>query len=300
MKRLALFCLLLLLPLSGADEHCHDDPDCEPGEPDADAGGNETKESDEDPFEDDSDELDDLDDESGDDFDDDDEGFTDRDSKVRYDKATNQFQVPGQTRLDHRFLELTEFEDQDGDGAYDPGEPVLARYDLTGAPDSVTGAAAKRITYNIGAGALHLDVRNDGDATKFDVVIHDYAFQSSTSRIAVGSSINVDDGLRLGTVNGDPALLSTGAGERPYLSWVRNVTVDGQDASVAWSAFVSLDQDGGTGTLYWAYPQGASIVHDPRLGTISIPLERALDGHVFLLAAGAAMIFVALGVIRRR
>lgn len=301
MKWLALFCLLLL-PLAVAEGHCPEDPDCEPEDPDSDVDGNETEEPENETEDDASDEPGDGDgsDDDADEFEDDDEGFTDRQSGIRYDRSANSFQVPGPTRLDHRFLELVEFEDHDGDGAYDPGERVLARHDLTRAPDSIIGTTDKRITYELGPGQLHLDVRNDGEATKFDVVIQNYGFQSASSRLAVGSSIAVTDGLRTGTVGGDPSLVSAGSGERPYLSWVRNVTVDGREAEVAWSAFVSLDEQGGIGTLYWAYPQGASIVHDPRLGITSVSLERALDATAFLVAAGAAVAFLLAGAVRRR
>ncbi|MGB1586481.1 MAG: hypothetical protein ACPHID_05490 [Thermoplasmatota archaeon] len=276
-----------------------DAPDDEQDPEDA-SNGDLDDEADEDADGDDDFDREGDDDEDDNEFDDDDDGFTDRTSGVRYSKADNRFQIAGQTRLDHQFLELLEFEDRDGDQAYDPGEPVLARIDLTRNADAVAGTEVKRITYLLETGALHLDVRNDGDATKFDVIIEGYGFQSATSRLAVASSITVDDGLRTGTIDGNPALVRAGAGAQPYLSWVPNVTVDGRDEAVAWSASVRLDEAGGSGILYWSYPQGEAILHDPRLGVASIPFERALDLSAFAWATAAAVAFLAITAVRRR
>lgn len=238
--------------------------------------------------------------EAEDDFEEHAEGFEDRRSNVRFNTLEPGFVVPASRPLHHEFLELVEFLDEDGDGAFDAGEPVAERHDLARPPDAVTGNTTRRVTYDLGQGRLHLDVRSAGDATKFDVVIEGYLYASSVTRLALGSAIRVDDGVRFGHVQGSPAILAGGSGEVPYLSWVETVEVDGRSAPVGWSVLASLSAEGGDAVVYWAYPQGASITHDPLLGVIVVEVQRLLEAPVFLAASAASLVFLGLGVLRRR
>jgi hypothetical protein len=300
---LAILCLLFLAPTAVADQH--------EGEP-CDEGQNETQEpcvpeesESEEPneqpeAEDPAGEGGEDESEDEDDFEDDAEGFEDRQSHIRFDKQEPGFVVPASRPLHHEFLELVEFVDEDGDGAFDAGEPVVARHDLARPPDAVAGNTTRRVTYDLDPGRLHLDVRSVGDATKFDIVIEGYSFASPDTRLALGSAIRVDDGVRFGHVNGAPAILAGGTGQVPYLSWVETVQVDGRSAPVGWSVLASLSADGGNAVVYWAYPQGASITHDPLLGVTFVQVQRLLDAPAFLVAVAASLVFLGLGVLRRR
>ncbi|MEK6974905.1 MAG: hypothetical protein AABY18_01020 [Candidatus Thermoplasmatota archaeon] len=199
---------------------------------------------------------------------------------------------------------IIEFQDEDGDGAYDLGETIHQRLALSDLPSSVhdAGDSTRDAVYEFPNGGnltlrFHLAPTGDGEATKFDVAIHDFPVNSTTSRIAVGLRVEALEGLRVATVHGAPALVGNGTGQVPFLSWAQGALVDGQQIAVASS--IQLDAGGPGAVIYWAYPQG-EILHDPILGMTSFTLPSLGDPVVFAVALGAGVVFLAVGFEARR
>lgn len=237
-----------------------------------------------------------------DDFEDNEDGFESQESGVRFQTSEPGFTIERTPRpLEHRFLELVEFEDLDADGAYDPGEPVLARMDLTGPPDVIAKDLDKReIQYGLPAGNLSIVVEGRGDATKFSVEIRDYRYQQPTSLLALASRISVNGGVQVVDVDGEPAVAGSGTGDVPYLSWTPHVDVTSGRGTVVWSVLASLTARESSALVYWAYPHSANITHDPLLGVTQIAIERLLDTRAFGLAAVFGAAVLAIGYAARR
>ncbi|MHB1260111.1 MAG: hypothetical protein ACYC2H_00200 [Thermoplasmatota archaeon] len=199
---------------------------------------------------------------------------------------------------------VIEFQDENGNGAYDLGETIHQRLALSDLHSSVhdAGASARDAVYDLPGGGnltlhFHLAPTGEGEATKFDVAIHDFPYDSTTSRIAIGLRVEALEGLRVATVHGAPALVGNGTGQVPFLSWVQGALVDGQEIQVASS--IQLDAGGPGAVLYWAYPQG-EILHDPILGMTSFMLPSLGDPVVFGIALGAGVVLLAVGFEARR
>lgn len=212
---------------------------------------------------------------------------------------------PGAPTMKSAMDAVIEFRDEDGDGAYDLGEPVLQRHALRDLDMEIRSPSEHRrdavyalpdngsVTFR-----FHLAPTGTDEAAKFDVVFDDYPFTDDTSRVAIGMRIASGPGLRLGTVDDAPALVAEGSGDRPYLSWLANATADGDDVAVAASVHVAAKGD--DAFVFWAYPQAASIVHDPLMGYVSVPLETLGDALVFVAALGAGGVFLLAGYEARR
>lgn len=204
-------------------------------------------------------------------------------------------------RFEARIDAVLEYRDEDGNGAYDLGEPVVQRFVLRDAPATVRGDGALRIvSYVLGNGSLELRYRPSGEDTKFDVVIDAFPFAAQDTRLAVGSSAVGGGGLRVVEVDGAPAVAGTGDGSVGFLSWVQHVEVDGAVHPVGWSVHVSQSEARQSAIIYWSYPAGDHVVHDPVLGVTRIPVEHLGDARVFAATAAAAVVVAALGYAWRR
>ncbi len=199
---------------------------------------------------------------------------------------------------------LVEFVDQDGDGAYDIGEPVVNHTDLQHTPHRVEvdqTSDSRSLVYDLGNESqlrLVYDLGTDQEdaqvAAKFDVRIDDYDFQHSDARIALGSHVEVVGGLERVEREGQPAVAGQQGEEVTYLSWVPTVDVDGEEHPVASSVHVDAEQPSESAIVYWAYPQGDEIVHDPTLGVQDAVQD--LAGRVAPFALGLAGTLAVLGV----
>jgi len=179
--------------------------------------------------------------------------------------------------MDVHLDQVVAFTDADDDGAYDVGEPVLERQTLPDRPNRIVAdeANATRIlVYELdeaGEAELHLvfDLGTDHAervATKFDVELRNYTFEAENAHVALGSRVQVAGGLERVERNGHPAVAGEQGEEVTYLSWVPNATVDGTEHPVGSSVHVDAEQPADSAIVYWAYPQGDRIVHDPALG----------------------------------
>ncbi len=222
------------------------------------------------------------------------------------DRASTSVEQAGVSPMQMQVESVLEYRDEDGDGAYDLAEPVLQRFPLREIPAIVNASAddVRDVRYAFPAGGavtlrFHMDGAGD-EGAKFDVILDDFPFAATDTRVAVAVQVEVPGGLRFTQVAGQPALAGV-AGERvPYISWVRNVTVDGVDQPVVASAHVSVDPQQATGLLFWSYPQGASIVHDPVLGVTLIPVFTLANPSAYAVAVLGGIAALAVGFEARR
>ncbi|MHB8634598.1 MAG: hypothetical protein ACYDBQ_11675 [Thermoplasmatota archaeon] len=201
---------------------------------------------------------------------------------------------------------VSEFVDANGNGRFDLGEPVLQRVTLASANASVVQVdnATRDARYQLPRGGtvtlvFHLKPEDAGAASKFDILIDDFPFQSTATRIAVVVLVHVDGGVRFATLGGEPALAGLDA-KAPFLSWTRQATVDGLPADVGATIQVAADQNSADGILAWSYPQGRHIVHDPKLGVATFPSVVLGSAPAFLLATAAGVALLATGFALRR
>ncbi len=222
------------------------------------------------------------------------------------DRASTAVQEPGVRPLDLHVESVLEFRDEDGDGAYDLAEPVLQRFALRDLVPVINASAdsVRDVTYGLPAGGaitLRFHFQDaDQEGAKFDVIVRDFPFAANDTFVAVAVHVEVPGGLRFAEVAGEPALAGV-AGERvPFISWARNVTVDDVDREVQASAHVSVDPQQATGLLFWSYPQGAEIIHDPVLGVTLIPAFTLANPSAYAVAVLGGIAALAVGFEARR
>lgn len=214
---------------------------------------------------------------------------------------------PLQLQLDS----LVEFEDEDGDGAYDLGETLLQRSPLKNATFEIIADPeneTRDVVYPLeGDGRLilrfHLGTAHSaGVGAKFDVIIEDYPYQSADSMLALGMRVDTPAGLTSIGSPGERAVIGKDGDEVPYLSWQEEVLADGTSHTVGSSVhLLSTGADpGDEAIVYWAYPQGAMILHDPVLGVAEAVEELLGDLVPYVAGLAAAAGVLALGYTARR
>lgn len=231
---------------------------------------------------------------------------------VAVDAAQTRLEVrhPDAQPLDLRLDSLIAYVDEDGDGAYDLGEPVEARTDLRKAAHNVTPGAQpseRRVTYQLAEGGelvlvFHLGTDHAPTvATKFDVVVRNHTFEREDVRIALGAQVDAPGGTAAVDLDGTPAVAGQQGERTGYLSWASTVQVDGQTHPVHASTHVSTSAEDANAIVYWSYPQGQEIVHDPTLGITSVVEDLAGQLTPFALGLLATLAFLGAGfVVRRR
>jgi len=133
---------------------------------------------------------------------------------------------------------------------------------------------------------------------KYDISIQDYPFQASDSSLALENIFSLPEmilgepGERKFDEKPLPKDWKSPPKERTlgidleslsmFFSWATNVTVDGEEHNVTADYTVSVD---GEATLIekmtFIYPQGQSILHDPKIGVADL-LEIAEDATDFI------------------
>jgi hypothetical protein len=248
---------------------------------------------------------------------DDDHGFrthpssgSDRPS-VQFDaaNATLGLDRPDVARMTVRIDGALEFVDENHNGAYDLGEKVVARYglrDLSPRLQRDDAAHTRDAVYDLpGAGKItlrfHLGTASSREGTKYDVVVDEFPFLRADTLLAVGSIVEGAAGLRASTVLGGPAIEGRSGPLVPFLSWVPTVDVDGVPRSVGWSVHVSTSAGAQSAIVYWSYPRGHHLVHDPTVG-VTAALRAAVlgDAAALVWAVPATLLVLGIGYALRR
>lgn len=234
-----------------------------------------------------------------------------------------------------RFLELREFRDADGDGAFDQGEEIVQTVELADASwrdlavneTTVDGAGGQKLTAVAdlpGGGRFGLDFIVLGDfATvgavdlmptdvKFDIRILDFPFAEDGTLVALLLEEKHEAEHEVEVDEDAGALVVDAGGVEALLTWASNATVDGADSPVGVTVLESeseteSDKEGSESEekrlLAFAYARGGDIAHDPVMGVRSSSLEAAGTpgfGVAFAVAAVAAVAFMAAAARRRR
>ncbi|MBW3583477.1 MAG: hypothetical protein KY455_10305 [Euryarchaeota archaeon] len=202
-------------------------------------------------------------------------------------KLETDSETPG---LTSRIDGLVEYLDENGNGAYDIGEPVLDRIPVRDLEPviqhGVEGADTREVAYTLpGGGTLtlifHLGTSGQVGA-KYDILVVDHPFHDPESRLAIGVSAAVDGGVRLLEIDGQPAVAGQDGDDVAYLRWVTEAIVDGDTVPVGWSVHISHSETVESAIIYWSYPQGMRILHDPEVGITHLPPDLIGDAELFV------------------
>lgn len=189
-------------------------------------------------------------------------------------------------RLESRFEKLQEFEDRDGNGAFDLGDLVLRDYLLNELPiDAITQERLPgdeegwvgKIVYRLPNGAhlaLIFTARDDApDRTKIDVEITGYSYATARSQLALQVRLASASNWNITTGGGDEDLLVFhGKGFDGVFGWIRTAQADGKETPV--TARVLEEHRTATGdrevVLLLGYERARNLLHDPSIGVVEV------------------------------
>jgi hypothetical protein len=227
------------------------------------------------------------------------------------------------------FHQMIEYEDLDDDGQLGPGDEVVSTYDLETASwdDLVHGEEAGEdgkmvhtITARTSDGVFAMvshttetrTMTQHGEISpnlmKIDLVVEDFPWTRTTTRLALQATIGTEGPV---THIGDPAqreymgdneagIETLEDGDVGFYTWVRSADVDGASSQVR----ARVIEDGEGTTLQFDYEQGASILHDPKLGVPLVDeglfdVMELLVPYIAALGIGAVIAGVAVYARRR-
>lgn len=100
---------------------------------------------------------------------------------------------------------------------------------------------------------------------KIDIIIESWPFKDDDNLLCLWWSINQQNATREPTISDTSITFGRG-----YLSWIDEATVDGETVDVTGS----FNMTGRTANVYLSYPnfKDKSLIHDPSIGVISIPI----------------------------
>lgn len=226
--------------------------------------------------------------------------------------------------LSVQLADIVEYEDLDGDGAYDPGEDrVLGTTQVTDLDWSVD---AKEVALDANSTGQQIRAEaplagNDTDANgtvavvvtapgdfaeiggteltprdvKVDYVIENYPYESANASLALGVSVGGEDGVEIAQskIGDTPAVQVTKDDVTGYFGWKETAQVDGVTVPVNASLpdQASDNATDATQKVYMSYGHGDEIVHDPVMG---VSYETASEDLSGAPAPGAAALVAAL------
>lgn len=213
-------------------------------------------------------------------------------------------------RLESHFEKLLEFEDRDGNDAYDLGDLVVREYLIDDLPiasirqERLAGGEegwVGRIDYelpNRGLLSLVFTARDESaDKTKIDVEITEYAYNAPRSqlalqvRLASASEWEIEEGGA-----DEDQLTFHGRGFDGFFGWIRTAEADGRTTPV--TARVLEEHRTASGerevVLYLGYARARNLVHDPSIGLIEAEnLAEIVAPHLGnLLVYGSTLVAV--------
>jgi hypothetical protein len=183
------------------------------------------------------------------------------------------------------FSRLIEFRDSDADGIYEATDATLQTWELDSALPSLreepgrdgarTVIASYAFEKTVEGGTdrptvelrFHLSPHTQLLAgvpvppteTKFDIAILELPYNATDSQVAAEFEVASQTPTRLATDS-----LQTSEGEFRFgFSWQPTATVDGRTRDVGVSVIQATDTTAG---VYFSYPRGAKIFHDPQVG----------------------------------
>ncbi len=245
------------------------------------------------------------------------------------------------------FKRLVEYVDENNNGFFDEQDSVLSEYllnvadfedinystvesddgqQLWVASVSTSDSVFSLILYVSGNNSEFEQIILRPSEVKFDVLISNFSFVNESSDIALEMNMSTThsvsvqsqtDDEKKGFAKNEAALnISSGLYEA-FFSWISSASVDGvtQEVNVSLSSSTVevVSNDSKTvskqTSVFFCYPQGQTIVHDPKVGVV----EQSVESVVGLLHASTAsvvsyvvaccvatVIFIGVVVLRRR
>lgn len=245
------------------------------------------------------------------------------------------------------FERLVEYVDENDNGFFDEQDSVISEYLLTiadfenitystvesddgqqlwVASVSTSDSVFSLILYVSGNTSEFEQVVLRPSEVKFDVLISNFSFVNESSDIALEMNMSTTHSVSLqsqtddekkGFAKNEAALnISSGLYEA-FFSWISSASVDGvsQEVNVSLSSSTVevVSNDSKTvskqTSVFFCYPQGQTIVHDPKVGVV----EESVESVVGLLQAStasvasyvvaccvAAAVFIGVVVLRKR
>jgi hypothetical protein len=219
--------------------------------------------------------------------------------------------------LESRFEKVREFEDRDGNGAFDLSDLVLREYlvdelEVLAIQQEplASGGWVGRITYALPPGgtfSLIFTAREDDpDQTKIDVEFLNYPYLSPRSQLALQVRLESAYDWVIESGASEDRLIFFGDGYNGFFSWVHTAEVDGVDRPVTARVLEEHRTEGGQReiVLYLGYARGNHIFHDPSIGLFEalglgdVPLGNLLVYGTTLVAVLAVL--WAMGSAQRR
>lgn len=206
------------------------------------------------------------------------------------------------------FLEVIEFEDLNGDGAYDLDDAVLAAWRIGAleANASTSEDGTLKIVYDLPPGGRLAFVYHEPEnaRAKFDIAFSGFAYSSETSQLALRSAFAAKNAAYHAD-RADPALVAEDDGRLAVFDWKDEVVVDGVEHPVLATVYLGEGAAEGTAQLYLSYPRGEEILHDPSLGfvtvqSVAVAKQVLLHPASYAVAALVAVVFVAGGWLARK
>ncbi|MFW9779119.1 MAG: hypothetical protein ACFFE8_09725 [Candidatus Heimdallarchaeota archaeon] len=242
--------------------------------------------------------------------------------KLEYESRSGSGEVELQFFL--RFLALIQFEDINGDGTFSTsGDQILTSLAL----DSMTFLPIQHSNMSSGNSTLEIFNATTSDRLfslqfyvsseftkinqaiisptqiKIDIAINKFTFTKNSSFLALrtefeaNSEYDEDESTEdeeEGRAQDEKELKVTLGGFSGYFSWKEDAMVDGAKKPV------NTTQDTGNQWLYLVYPQGASILHDPKIGVedILVPIvEEILSNVIGLLKMSPGGYFLSMIIV---
>jgi hypothetical protein len=239
--------------------------------------------------------------------------------------------VEQQVKPEIEFRDLIEFEDRNWNGGYDSSDNVISEYDLRDTEyDSIeyftdktldnetqhvfsmqtTDGIFKVVLHVVGSFAKFESGILTPTEVKIDIIVTDYPFVQENTKLALLTKVETEMETEFDDdtfdeeedLAEDEDEIELKSGDiSAYFSWANNATVDGVERPVVVTN--TTDEDGDP-ILYFAYDNGESIVHDPKIGVpyigAIVPNGGTMAILPYLIALLVGSLVIVSAVIWRR
>lgn len=213
---------------------------------------------------------------------------------------------------------LVEFVDENRDGSFQAGEPVLQSFRPSGmsvqqsltpqglridAVQALGGSSTWTLSFLVPERGQSLDgLALSATELKFDIAIRAFPYRAADSTVAVQFRYRAQAEFEEGSKGGLPSLQARTGGVTGFLRWVNHSVVDGAVRPVGVGVVeIRFDGEGdgftSASVVTFSYARGVAILHDPSLGVAlagaSGILEKWSDPSWLAFGMVAAVVLVA-------
>jgi len=258
---------------------------------------------------------------------------TENGPKIFFDYIANLNSSTHDLSFDISFNRLIEYFDENYNGRFDENDTTLGSYSLVDA--NYTNITYELITSEDGESITKIHTRtNDSifsiimyvsgnysqiqnqvispSEIKIDFIISDYIFSTNDSYLSLETSLNTIHYVEIETEtfdeqqgygNNEHEINISSKDYNGFFSWLETAIIDNVTYGVNVTVISSIEQtitnDGKeilkTSTIYFCYPQGETIVHDPKIGVVSVSYN-AFASTILQEVISSNNIFVYIGI----